>query len=394
MIPFTHQKKFAKGYCGSRIVAHEGGTGKTVCACLWLHDGRDDDAIVICPKRVVKKWQKALKDWGTKAEVVTPDEFKKMEKREVSALVVDEADEFAAPLFVGDGSARSKVLYNFVKDYNPDILLLSATPVRSTPWNLHTILCYAGIYIPWKEFRAEFFELRYPEERGFGYLQHPSWLPKRDWRTKIREWEERYCDIVLLQDCVNELPPIISESIEVKTPEFIITEDDYGFHARHKWEQQNKAKEIIAKGRQFRKVLVVAQYTEQIEDLAEKLSKDKPTFVVHGKTKDQEAELQAATVAEDCYLIVQASIGAGFDGNTFSCIVFASMSYAVRDFVQMMFRVRRIHDLHPVYQVFIFGGECDHAVYENVQLGKDFVPSEWDRKIGFIEKERSAYKVG
>lgn len=394
MKPYAHQQKFKKGYSGSRIIAHEGGTGKSVCGSLWLADGREDNGLV-CPKRIVKKWQKTLKEWGAEATVMTPVEFMKSDRR-FKNLVVDEVDEFAAPLFVGDGSARSKFLYNYIREYHPDILLLSATPVRSTAWNLHTILCYAGIYIPWKEFRAEFFELRYPEERGFGYLQHPSWLPKRDWRTKIREWEEKYCDIVLLSECVKDLPPIISERITVSTPEFIITEDDYGFHARHKWEQQNKAKEILEKGKQFRKVLVVAYYTDQIAELAEQLQKDKgkEVFAVTGKVKDQEAILDAATLSQDCYLIVQADIGAGFDGNTFSCIIFASMSYAVRSFVQMMFRVRRIHDLHPVYQVFIFGGECDHAVYENVQLGKDFVPSEWDRKIGFVERERSAYKVG
>lgn len=385
MKPLKHQKKFAKNYKGSRLIFHEGGTGKTVCACLWLKDGRDDDAYVVCPKRVVKKWQKALLDWGTKATVLTPTEFMKYEfTKTPSGFVVDEADEFAAPLFVGDGSARARAMYNFVREYEPDILLLTATPVRSTAWNMHTLMCYAGIYIDWKEYRNEFFNLVDPKkDYSFAYLQHPSYVPKRDWRERIRSYEEKYGDIVLLRDCVKELPPIIKHEIEVKTPPFEVTEDAFGFHAEHVWQQQNKAKEILKKGKDFRKVLVVAYYTDQIKQLAKDLSKDKgkEIFVVAGKVKDQEAILDKAAESSDCYLIIQASIGAGFDGNTFSSIVFASMSYAVRDYVQMMFRVRRIHDLHPIDQTFLFGGKCDRAVYENVQKGRDFVPSEWDNKL-------------
>lgn len=382
--PFKHQRKFIKGYKGSRLLAWEGGSGKTIAGCLWLKDGRDADALVVCPKRVVKKWLQALKDWGTKAEVVTPDQFKKMEHRHRSALVVDEADEFAAPLFVGDGSARARAMYNFVRTYEPDILLLTATPVRSTPWNMHTLLCFIGVYIDWKVFRDEFFELKDPKKDfGYAYLQRPSYIEKRDWRDRVRAYEEKYADIVLLRDCVKELPPIIKHEIEVATPKFEVTEDAFGFHAFHQWEQQNKAPEILKKGREFRKVLVVAYYTEQIAQLAKDLAKDKgkEVFVVAGKVKNQEDILNQAAASSDCYLIVQADLGAGFDGNTFSSIVFASMSYAVRSFIQMMFRVRRINDLHPIDQTFLFGGKCDRAVYENVQLGKDFIPSMWDEKL-------------
>ena len=380
MKPLAHQKKFLKNYKGPRLLVHEGGTGKTVCGCLWLRGKKN--AIVVCPKRVVKKWKKALVDWGAKAEVMTPDQFVKANIDRKRSIVVDEADEFASPLFLAKSrSKRTEAMYKYIQRYEPETLLLTATPVRSNPWNLHTLLCFAGIYIDWKKWREEFFELKTPDDWGFGYLQRPAYIPVRNWRIKVRKYIEEYCDIVLLRDCVKELPPIITDKIDVQTPKFEVSEDDYGFFAEHKWEQQNKAKEILQKGRDFRKVLVVAYYREQIEELRKALSKDKETFVLHGAVKDQEAVIEAATASDDCYFIVQASIGAGFDGDSFSSIVFASMSYAVRDFVQMMFRVRRIHNLHPVDQTFLFGGDCDKAVYENVQLGRDFVPSEWDQKL-------------
>jgi hypothetical protein len=58
--------------------------------------------------------------------------------------------------------------------------------------------------------------------------------------------------------------------------------------------------------------------------------------------------------------------------------VFASMSYRVRDFVQMKYRVRRIHNLHPVEYNYLIGGRCDKAVKKVIDMGRDFVPSEWD----------------
>jgi hypothetical protein len=123
---------------------------------------------------------------------------------------------------------------------------------------------------------------------------------------------------------------------------------------------------------------VVAHYVEQVESLNKELGKDRMTFMVHGGVKGQEKILKDANEVDECFLIVQASLGAGFDADTFSCVVFASMSYRARDFVQMKYRVRRIHNLHPVEYNYLIGGRCDKQVYRTIQLGKDFIPSEWN----------------
>lgn len=375
---YKHQKKYADGYQDKELVVHEGGLGKTICACVWLRDGRDDDALVVCPKRVKMKWQKALSDWGTKAMVLTKEEFKKFPNlRDWSAIVIDEADEFASPLFGKGRSQLSTTLYILVRAKpKVPILLLTATPIRSTPWNLHTLLCFRGVYIDWKEWRNMFFSL---ERRPF--LPRPAWLPKKDWRTTIRPVLEKYSDIVLLRDVV-DAPPV-SEKETITDPESMITaerkwEATASFVEEHRHEQTNKAKTIIEFGKEYRKVLVVAYYIEQVKELEKELSKDRETFVIYGKVKDQEAIIAQATASDECYFIVQASLGAGFDADTFSCVVFASMSYKVRDYVQMKYRVRRIHNLHPVEYIYLLGGKCDRQVLETIRLGKDFIPSEWE----------------
>jgi len=370
-----HQEIFKKNMKDKMLLVWEGGVGKTIAACVWLKDGRDDDALVICPKRVVKKWQTALSDWQTKATVVSKDDFKKMPVKKWSALVVDEADEFASPLFTKGRSGLSEVLYKLVKAYDMPTLLLTATPIRSTPWNLHSLLCYLGIYIDWKVWRDRFFSL---ESRPF--LRWSAWFPKVDWRTEIRPTLEKYADIVLLKDCVNFLDPIQEEIIKIKSKPFKSTllHPTERFVEEHKYEQSEKHKEILSIGKKYRKVLVVAYYVEQVEELKKSLSKDREVFMVHGGVKKQEEILEQAQKSAECYLIVQASLGAGFDADTFSCAVFTSMSYKVRDFVQMKYRLRRIHNLHPVVYYYLMAGKCDKKVYTTIQLGRDFIPSEWE----------------
>ena len=374
MKPLKHQEKFACNYTGRNLIVHEAGTGKTICACLWLKDGRDKDALVICPKRVVKKWGIELKKWGTYATVISKEDFKKITHKPWSAIVVDECDWFASPLFTRGRSKLTEHLYNLVKKYDPKILLLSATPIRSNPWNLHTLLALSGHYIDYKKWRDHFFDLK-----KMPYMPRPGYIPKPDWRYKIRPVLEKYSDIVLMKDCVGYLPPVTHEKVKIKCDEFDPTEWEGSkvFFEQHRSEQAHKPKKIIEIGGGYRKVLVVAYYTEQIDELAKKLSKNREVFVLKGGVKDQERVIKEAQKSAECFFIVQASVGEGFDADSFSCVIFASMSYAVRDYVQMKARVRRIHALQPVIYYYLLAGRCDKVIHKNVMAGKSFVPSEY-----------------
>lgn len=379
MKPLKHQEIFLNQVRSGkykRLIVWEGGTGKTIAGALWLKETGDSDALIVCPRRVVAKWQETLHLWKTCGKVVSKEDFKKLPLQHWSTIVIDEADEFASPLFSKGRSQLTTVMYQLLKTYPTKTLLLTATPIRSNPWNLHTLLCFTGNYIDWKKWRDHFFVL---EKRP--YLPRPAWLPKSDWRKKIVPVLEKYADIVLLKDCVLDVPIKTSEIVKVKVLEGFKPDEwepSKAFHAEHKHEQKDKVRHILDIGKSFRKVLVVAYYKEQIAQLEKELSKDRLTFAVHGGSKDQEAMLKEANEVPECFLIVQASLGAGFDANTFSCVIFASMSYAVRDFVQMGYRVRRIHDLHPVKFYHLNAGRCDKIIYDNVQKGKSFVPSEWD----------------
>lgn len=359
-------------------------TGKTIPASLWSnHPDRNSNPIVICLKSNKKSWQKA----APHATVYTKEEFKKhwFSIEQPSCVVVDEAHFFASPLFVKGRSQLATSLYNFIKKWpDMDVLLLTATPIRNDPSSLHTLLCYIGKYVPWNQWRAEFYELQYRP-----YMPRPAYFPIENWRRRIRKYLEANADIVTLADVVENLPPETHEVIEVKTGKYQYAEDEErSWTTEHLHEQSEKHKTIKELGDKYRKLIVVCKYTEQIITLAKELERSKPVFILNGQTKDQEATITAAQEADDCYLIMQASMGAGFDGVKFDAMVFASMDHTYVNYVQAIGRLHHtIHIKPAIYYYLLSTGShgWDRRVYNAVvQSHHDFTFT------GFTEDDEAA----
>lgn len=363
---YKHQQQFVDENPSKAILAWEMRVGKSLPAALWIdHPCRRGNTYIITPKQNKKDWI-ALK---TKAKVITKEDSKKEKFIKPTALVVDEAHYFGSPLFIKGRSQLSTVLYNLVKD-NPDmhILLLTGTPIRQDAWSLHSLLCYIGVYYDWKVWRNTYFELK-----KMPFLRFPAYFPRKDWRTRIRVPLERHCKIVSLRDVVKDLPPIDPVFIQIKQLKYVLPTDIIvTWVHEHLHEQQNKYKEILKLD--YRKVLVVAHYTNQIDELKRHLSKDRPVFVLDGRTVDADAIKREAQQADDCYFIVQSSMGFAFDAWMFGTIVFASMSHSCLNHSQMSGRLRHLDHLKPYNIYYILGGRWDKRIYDTIEAGKDFNP--------------------
>lgn len=356
------------------MLVWETGTGKTVAACNWMLKRKGRNTLIACPKNIVGKWKDDIKEWGVEADIVSRDQIKKMDLKHYDNLVLDEAQDFSSPLFDGKRSQRAEKIYNFIKSKKGlNILLLTATPVRSTPWNIHTLACYLGKYWDVKKFRDEFFYLT----DMFGTMH---WEKKPHWQKNIRPYIEAVSDIVLMQDCI-DVPVQHHQVIEIpwsKKQEQVLKETTYEepakeWHTRHRLENgDEKLEELenICDG--YRKVMVVCHYRDQIDYYQKMLGKSRQVFVLHGGVKDQYEVIKEAREADDCIFIVQAQMGAGFDASEFSIVVFASMSFRYVDYVQMKGRVKRINNLHENIFIHLLGGKCDKAVYNAIQENRDF----------------------
>lgn len=376
---WPHQHEFLERNPRKAILNWEMRCGKSLPAAVWL-TRRPGLRVVVTPKQNKKDWQKIV---ATDVLVMSKEEFKKIASTlNPTAMVVDEAHYFGASLFARKGKGRSQLsasLYDLVKR-NPemDILLLTATPIRQDAWSLHTLLCYIGKYHDWKSWQNEFFskEARpfLPRQPWMKKGEMPmAWMPKPDWRIKIRPYVEEYTDIVALRDIVKDLPP--AEPILVKVPagKYEKPKDEIvTWMHEHQWEQKKKADYIAGMG--FKKLIVVAQYTSQIDELTRVLLEEKPVFVLDGRTKDADAVKTAAQEAEECYFIVQSSMGFGFDGWMFGAIVFASMSHSCTHHTQMTGRSRHLDHIRPVFHYYLIGGRWDQRIYDTIKKGEDFNP--------------------
>jgi hypothetical protein len=165
----------------------------------------------------------------------------------------------------------------------------------------------------------------------------------------------------------------MTEIIKVKTPKYVPPLDEIvTWTHEHQHEQIGKAE--VIKGLGYRKLIVVCHYTAQIDLLANELAKDREVFVLDGRTKDPSTVKKQAQESDECYFIVQASMGMGWDGYMFGAIVFASMSHKSVDHTQMKGRLRSLEDLHPVVYHYLIGGKWDQRIYDSILANQDFNP--------------------
>ncbi len=382
---YAHQQRFISRNPDRALLVWETGTGKTIAACAWIGKRPHLKVLVACPKAIINKWRRDLKEWGVKADVVSRDEIKKIDMLNYGGLVLDEAQDFFSPAFTKQRSKRTTVVYNYVRQHpGAHVLLLSATPIRSTSWNCHTAACFLGILWPVKEFQNKFFYMT----DMFGRYHYE---PKSTWRKDIRPYLEGISDIVLAKE-VAEIPLQEHETITIpwtKEQEVSLNkkylEPAAEFNERRRAEQGGakwlKLKQLIDG---YRKVIVVVYYRDQIEDYIQRIGNDRQVFVLHGGVKDQDNVIEQAKASDDCVFVIQSSMGAGFDASEFSVMIFASMSYKYTDYIQSLGRINRINNLHQNKYIYLIGGKTDAAVFKTIQLGHDFDPHKYMLQSGYV----------
>lgn len=298
----------------------------------------------------------------------------------VNNYLVHNCHHFHSPLFIAKKRSQlATALYSIVKN-NPEmhIMGLTGTPLTNDPASIHTLLVYLGKYIPWGQFQDRFYELKY-----MPFLPRPAYFPIKHWREPANELLKQHTDIVSLHDCVDWLPPEIVEVVELKTkPKVYASDEAYHWTKDHKHEQSEKAAKLGEIGEGYRKVLVVCHYTDQIDELAKKLKSQKPVFVLDGRTKNQAAVIKEAQESLDCFFIVQAAMGEGFDGYQMDCMVFASMDHTVRHHTQMLSRLVTLekHLMKPKIYIYLLAGKWDRHIYNSVMAGEDFNPHRYHEK--------------
>ena len=301
-----------------------------------------------------------------------------------SGEVVHNCHHFASGLFektkkVGNTNKRkyapsqlTATLYNWLREH-PEypVLLATATPIASKPSNLHTLAALTGTYWDWKQFREYFYELvRRP------YAPFPFWVPKETWRELIKPYAQKVCDIVLLSD-VMDVPEqkheVVKVVLEAATKKAIKEAADLSpskeWFMKHQLAQgKEKLNKIMELSEGEAKVIVVCKYTAQIEYLAKELNKHREVFVLDGHTKDPHDVIQKAGESLENFFLMQADCAEGFRGDSYSMMIFASMSWKTVSYQQALGRMLHLDKQDGNIFYYLIAEEKDHDIYQRVVI--------------------------
>ena len=372
------------------LLCHDTGTGKTLTSILWANKVAENNVLVIVPKALRENWRRNLHQYSTKDWIVyTKEEFRTMwaTVRDYDAIIVDEAHYFA-----GMKSQMHKNLMKYLKKYRTEnVLLATATPYLSTPWNIYAIAALLGHEWSYSRFQAKFFTQQHFHKRIV-------WTPKAGCKDEIATLVAKLGDIVHIEECadipdqtfetelfsLNSAQEKAKEEVEEFNPVVLFTKHHQIENGTLKGEkgytddlfiQSDKADRVVELAQTNKKVAIVCRYNLQINlyvSLLEKKVK-KNIYVIQGKTKNRDAVVQQVEQEKECVVLINAACSEGYELPSVGLCVFASLSFSYKDYKQMLGRFLRINKLKKnVYLHLVTKGGIDESVYKSIMNKQDF----------------------
>ena len=392
---YAHQKRFLEKNPDRALLCHGTGTGKTITAIRWgdLKSIEKEKILVVCPKSLKENWIRNIRT-HSKAErviwsVLTKEEFRRDHKElpYYGIVIVDEAHYFS-----GIKSQMTKALATFCKDNEIQYrLLLTATPYLSTPWNIYTLARHLGHAWSYPEFEWKFF---YKIRMGMRSIP----VIKEGMEGEIAELVAKIGDVVRLDECIdvppqifeterleltsaqqkrikkiNEINPIVRFTYTHEVENGVLKSDGF---TEDEFFDNNKTDRIIELCKEVDKVAVVCRYNLQIDALKAEIEKSVPGKAVHvirGDVKDRQAVVDDIERADRAIVLIQGACSEGYELPSVGLIVFASLDFSYKNYVQMCGRFLRINKPKKnVYIHLVIDGGVDEAVMEAMEKKQDF----------------------
>lgn len=382
---YNHQRQFLLRNPNKHLLSWEPGTGKSRTAIEWAKTR--GMTLVICPKALKRNWQRELDKWGSEAVIYSKEEFRKVWDvlPKYNTIVIDEAH-----YFFSTKSQMSKSLLSYIKRWKSEnILLLTASPYLSSPWSIFVAAKILGYNWNYGSFKSRFFN---------DVRMGSRWVPivKKGIEEEIGALVKGIGSTVRLDECID----VPTQSYE--TEFFVLTKEQkkaidnieeinhiVRFTKAHQIEQgtlkgdgytedrfypSDKTERIVEICEENPKVAIFCRYNLQIDHSAEVL-KDlgKPVFIIRGDVKDRDEVIQEAEKEPEAIILIQAACSEGYQLPSFGVIIFASLDFSLKNFIQAQGRFLRIDK--PKKNLFIHlvvEGEIDEDVYNCIMKKMDF----------------------
>ena len=411
---YDHQKKIIaedKLKCGLFLGT---GASKTRTA-LEMAEG---DVLVICPKqqREDKTWQNENEKWGTKKGIMVISKEDLRRDWDIlpyyDTVIIDEVHNNLGvmPTFIQRNKIQKpktsqifEATRKFLEKHQPKRLyLLSATPVPK-PMAMWGIGILMGQKWDFREFR----DIYYTQIRmGIRRI----WIAKKDEASKQRLANlvqyfgytgglNDFFDVpaqthktveievtaeqkkAMVNMSFSEADPLVRrarlrtiengvlygkkiENLDKKTDKMINETKIF---------KSKKIDYIKERALEFPKLLIYANYTAQIHEIAKQLRKEGYNVsTLTGQTKDRTFIKTVNESSEPHIIIAQCSISSGYELPTFPCVIYASKSFRFVDYEQSTGRVLRANALKKNLYIHLVVKGCDLDCHNAIMSGKDF----------------------
>ena len=382
------------------------GSGKTLTAASMA----TGNTLVICPKTVKEDdtWPKAFEQVKqmssglsneARGRVITKDQIKLPKNKwaqheKWDTIIIDEAHQCAgvSPSTYQKHNIKypkTSIIYQVMRriienNRGAKVFLLTATPT-ATPMVVYGLSKFLGKNYDFNEYRdffyQEFKRNIYITKKGqkqkdrlalivndlgyVGRLQDYIDVPEQTYKTIDVGLTKAQVDALQEMRLIYPDPLVqLGKNHQIEQGRWNTDEDSFSL-------RQNKTDAILDLKHEFDRIVVYCKYSKQIDDYAEILGKKHKVYVLTGKTKNR-GELFDKANNDDCILLVQSSISAGYELQGFDCMVFAGESYSFVDRIQAEGRILRANNPKKNLYVTLIAGEVDKAVRATVGNKEDF----------------------
>lgn len=135
-----------------------------------------------------------------------------------------------------------------------------------------------------------------------------------------------------------------------------------------------KIDKLIEYASTYPKLLIFANYTGQIIAIAKQLAAaGHKVLTLTGATKDRKAVMDMAEATPNIIVVAQSSISEGYQFPSCNTVIFASLSWQCRHYIQALGRVLRADAIKKnLYIHLIVKGGMDEACHKAIEAGNDF----------------------
>lgn len=396
---------------------HGTGTGKTR-TCTHSVREHEGSIMVVAPKTSVQKkqWQGEAKTLGLKEPfVISKEQFRRDHKTlpHFDAVIFDEAHfifgvtpntKQVNKVKVPKASQLYEAARWYIDTHKPKRVILATATPNKTPMSIWAAGRLLGRDWDFYRFRNLFYK-RLPMN-----VRSPVYAPKRDKAsidalarfTNSLGQSLRMEDIkdVPLQSFITETFDLTAKQKEtLKTLPSRFTDLTSLRCKRHQVENGllyedaldpvaqkvvrtvenipcEKLAYIIERSYEFPKMVIFANYTEQVDQIAEALRKEgKEVHVMDSRTKDRKAVENAVESVDSAYVVAQATVSSEWEFKSCPVMIFASLSNKNVDYIQGKGRIQRYDAVKKnlyIHLVTDHKESIDKRWYDAIMSGKDF----------------------